>query len=135
MAHDAHQRPRWAVKAHLSEAFGSGVHHIALATSDIFATVQRLKANGVSLLAMPENYYDDVESKTDLSAEQIDALRAHNLLYDRDASGEYLQAYTQTFEDRFFFEIVERRGYKGFGAANAPIRLAAQSRLVNNPAP
>jgi 4-hydroxyphenylpyruvate dioxygenase len=84
---------------------------------------------------VPENYYDDVESKTDLSAEQIDALRAHNLLYDRDANGEYLQAYTQTFEDRFFFEIVERRGYKGFGASNAPIRLAAQSRLVNNATP
>jgi 4-hydroxyphenylpyruvate dioxygenase len=117
----------------LSEAFGSGVQHIAFATSDIFATVKRLKANGVVLLPVPENYYDDVESKTDLTAEQIDALREHNLLYDRDASGEYLQAYTQTFEDRFFFEIVERRGYKGFGASNAPIRLAAQSRLVGTP--
>jgi 4-hydroxyphenylpyruvate dioxygenase len=115
----------------LSEAFGSGVQHIAFATSDIFATVKRLKANGVALLSVPENYYDDVESKTDLTAEQIDALREHNLLYDRDASGEYLQAYTQTFEDRFFFEIVERRGYKGFGAGNAPIRLAAQSRLAS----
>ncbi len=115
----------------LSEAFGSGVQHIAFATSDIFATVKRLKANGVVLLPVPENYYDDVESKTDLTAEQIDALREHNLLYDRDANGEYLQAYTQTFEDRFFFEIVERRGYKGFGAGNAPIRLAAQSRLVS----
>jgi 4-hydroxyphenylpyruvate dioxygenase len=116
----------------LSEAFGSGVQHIAFATSDIFATVKHLKANGVVLLPVPENYYDDVESKTDLTAEQIDALRAHNLLYDRDASGEYLQAYTQTFEDRFFFEIVERRGYKGFGASNAPIRLAAQSRLASS---
>ena len=116
----------------LSEAFGSGVQHIALATADIFATVKRLKANGVALLSVPENYYDDVESKTDLTAEQIDALREHNLLYDRDASGEYLQVYTQTFEDRFFFEIVERRGYKGFGAGNAPIRLAAQSRLASS---
>jgi 4-hydroxyphenylpyruvate dioxygenase len=119
----------------VSEAFGSGVQHLAFATQDIFATIRRLKANGVSLLTVPENYYDDIESKTDLSAEQIDALREHNVLYDRDASGEYWQAYTQTFEDRFFFEIVERRGYKGFGASNAPIRLAAQSRLVGNPNP
>ena len=119
----------------VSEAFGSGVQHIAFATRDIFATIRRLKANGVSLLSVPENYYDDLESKTDLPAEQIDALREHNVLYDRDASGEYRQAYTQTFEDRFFFEIVERRGYKGFGASNAPIRLAAQSRLVSNPIP
>jgi 4-hydroxyphenylpyruvate dioxygenase len=119
----------------LSEAFGSGVQHIAFATTDIFATIKRLKANGVALLSVPENYYDDVESKTDLTTEQIDELRQHNLLYDRDANGEYLQAYTQTFEDRFFFEIVERRGYKGFGAGNAPIRLAAQSRLVSDPTP
>ena len=48
------------------------------------------------------------------------------------ADAEYLQVYTQTFDDRFFFEIVERRDYKGFGAANAPIRLAAQSRLVKD---
>jgi 4-hydroxyphenylpyruvate dioxygenase len=119
----------------VSEGFGSGVQHIAFATEDIFATIRRMKANGVSLLAVPENYYDDIESKTDLSAKQIDALREHNVLYDRDTSGEYWQAYTQTFEDRFFFEIVERHGYKGFGASNAPIRLAAQSRLVSNPIP
>ena len=54
--------------------------------------------------------------------------KAHNILYERDGDAEYLQAYTRTFEDRFFFEIVERRGgYRGFGAANAPIRLAAQT--------
>ena len=58
--------------------------------------------------------------------------RAHNILYDRDGEGEYLQVYTRSFEQRFFFEIVERRGgYAGFGAANAPVRLAAQARLVN----
>jgi 4-hydroxyphenylpyruvate dioxygenase len=49
------------------------------------------------------------------------------------ASAEYLQIYTQTFDQRVFFEIVERRGYKGFGAANASIRLTAQSRLVRDP--
>ena len=61
-------------------------------------------------------------------------LRADNILYDRDEGGEYLQAYTHSFEDLFFFEIVERRGYKGFGAVNASIRLAAQTRLARPPA-
>ena len=116
----------------LWEAFGSGVQHIAFATDDIFETVARLEANGVALLPIPENYYDDLEAKTDLSAERIEALKAHNILYDREGTAEYLQVYTQTFEDRFFFEIVERRGYKGFGAANAPIRLAAQARLARD---
>jgi 4-hydroxyphenylpyruvate dioxygenase len=114
----------------LWEAFGSGVQHIAFATDDIFQTVARLKANGVALLPIPENYYDDLEAKTDLPAERIEAMTAHNILYDREGASEYLQAYTATVEDRFFFEIVERRGYKGFGASNAPIRLAAQSRQV-----
>ena len=57
-------------------------------------------------------------------------LRQNGILYDRDEAGEYLQAYTRSFNDLFFFEIVERRAYKGFGAVNAPIRLAAQARLA-----
>jgi 4-hydroxyphenylpyruvate dioxygenase len=116
----------------LSEAFGSGVQHIAFATDDILATAQRLKANRLGILAVPDNYYDDLESTTDLSSAQIAELKAHNVLYDCDEAGEYLQMYTQTFEQGFFFEIVERRGYRGFGAVNAPIRLAAQSRLIQD---
>jgi 3-dehydroshikimate dehydratase len=114
----------------LSEFVGSGIQHIAFATEDIIATVQRLRANGVQMLPIPENYYDDLEARTDLSPERIAVLREHNILYDKDEAGEYLQAYTQNFQNRFFFEIVERRGYDGFGAINAPIRLAAQARLV-----
>jgi 4-hydroxyphenylpyruvate dioxygenase len=82
----------------------------------------------VRLLSIPENYYDDLLAKTDLPAEQIAALQAHNILYDRDGNAEYLQVYTETFDQRFFFEIVERRGYRGYGATNAPVRLAAQAQ-------
>ena len=114
----------------LSEYFGSGVQHIAFATGDIVATVRKLKANGVELLSISENYYDDLEARTDLPAERLDVLRANGILYDKDESGEYLQAYTRSFDGLFFFEIVERRSYKGFGAVNAPIRLAAQARLA-----
>jgi 4-hydroxyphenylpyruvate dioxygenase len=130
IALNASQSARTQSSRFLTEAFGSGVQHIALATDDIAATVARLEANGVGLLRIPENYYDDVEAKTDLPPQRLDDLRAHNILYDRDGGAEYLQVYTQTFEERFFFEIVERRGYAGFGAANAPIRLAAQTRLA-----
>jgi 4-hydroxyphenylpyruvate dioxygenase len=112
----------------LSHYVGSGVQHIAFATADIVATVKKLRANGVALLSMPENYYDDLEARLDLTAAQLDTLRQNNILYDRDEAGEYFQAYTRAFEDLFFFEIVERRAYKGFGAVNASIRLAAQTR-------
>jgi 4-hydroxyphenylpyruvate dioxygenase len=63
----------------------------------------------------------------------LEVLRGNDILYDRDEHGEYLQAYTTAFKDLFFFEIVQRRAYKGMGAVNAPIRLAAQARLT--PAP
>jgi 4-hydroxyphenylpyruvate dioxygenase len=114
----------------LSEFFGSGVQHIAFQTGDLVATVKSLVAQGVKMLPIPENYYDDLEARIDIPPERLDMLRVNNILYDRDGGGEFLQAYTQNFEDRFFFEIVERRGYKGLGAINAPIRLAAQARLA-----
>ena len=133
IALNASQSARTQSSRFLDEAFGSGVQHIALATDDIMATVARLEANGVDLLRIPENYYDDLEARTDLAPDRIAQYRAHNILYDRDGAAEYLQVYTATFMERFFFEIVERRGYRGFGAANAPIRLAAQTRRARPP--
>jgi 4-hydroxyphenylpyruvate dioxygenase len=117
----------------LTDMFGSGVQHIALATSDIFATVASLRAKGVELLPIPENYYDDLEARTDLAPDQIDRLRDANVLYDQEGSAEFFQAYTKSLEGGFFIEIVERRDYRGFGAVNAPIRLAAQTRLAPHP--
>ena len=56
-------------------------------------------------------------------------LRAQNILYDRDDTGEFLHAYTDPFDDRFFFEIVQRIGdYQQYGAANASVRMAAQAK-------
>jgi 4-hydroxyphenylpyruvate dioxygenase len=127
---NASQSSRTQSSRFLSELFGSGVQHIALHTEDIFATAEKLRANGVRLLTIPENYYDDLEARTGLGGDEIDRLKSLDILYDRDGSAEYFQLYTETFDDRFFFEIVQRRNYTGFGAANAPIRLAAQSRLA-----
>jgi len=118
----------------LSDQFGSGVQHIAFATDDIFTTVERLRAAGVELLPIPENYYDDLDARIDLAPAALERLRANNVLYDRQGTAEYFQAYTKDFDGGFFFEIVQRRGYAGFGAANAPIRLAAQTRLARHPA-
>ena len=113
----------------LREFFGSGVQHIALATDDALATAQAFDAAGVARLHIPDNYYDDLEARFPLEPEFVNRLKAAHVLYDRDDAGEYLQLYTQPFAGRFFFEIVERRkAYNGFGAANASIRLAVQSR-------
>jgi 4-hydroxyphenylpyruvate dioxygenase len=130
---NASQSQRTLASRFLSQFFGSGIQHVALATDDIFATVEKLHASGVELLPIPENYYDDLEARTDLSAEDIDRLRAGQILYDREGAAEYFQVYTATFDNGFFFEIVERRDYAGFGAVNAPIRLAAQTRMAPHP--
>ena len=107
---------------------GAGVQHIALATTDIFASARRLKELGLATLPIPRNYYDDLEARFELEPHRIERLAELNILYDRDAEGEYFQFYSRAFAKRFFFEIVERRGYRAYGTANAPIRLAAQSR-------
>lgn len=134
IALNASQSQRTQSSRFLYEYFGSGVQHIAFASADIVATAAWLKANGVEILSIPENYYDDLAARVDLSDDRLKVLQANNILYDKDADGEYLQLYTKSFKDLFFLEIVERRGYKGFGAINAPIRLNAQSRLAPDPA-
>ena len=122
----------------VTDFFGSGVQHIALTTADIVATVRKLVADGVAMLPIPENYYDDLEARSDLPPAEIDALKALNILYDGDAGGSFYQAYTQTLDGGLFFEIVQRNGYAGYGAPNAGIRLTAQARLarpITVPAP
>lgn len=108
--------------------FGAGVQHIALACSDIFAAADAAIAGGIERLEIPRNYYDDLEARWGLAPELIEAMAARDILYDRDGEAEYYQFYTRAFARRLFFELVERRNYTGYGAVNAPIRLAAQAR-------
>ena len=107
---------------------GAGVQYIALATRDIVATARRLRDLGLPMLPIQRNYYDDLEARFGLDAGTVGELSELNILYDREANGEYFQLYSRAFAKRFFFEIVERRNYNGYGTANAAIRLAAQSR-------
>ena len=79
------------------------------------------------MLRIPENYYEDLDARFDLDPELLDALRELGVLYDRDAEGELLHFYTAHVGGRVFFEVLERRGaYDGYGAANSPVRMAAQ---------
>src|SRR4029079_15383118 len=112
----------------INEFFGSGVQHIAFSCTDIFATVAHMRSRGADFLKIPDNYYDDIEAKYDLDAATMAALRDNQILYDREGDGGFFQIYTHTFDERFFFEFVQRRNYQGFGAANAAVRLAAQTR-------
>ncbi|AZD10690.1 4-hydroxyphenylpyruvate dioxygenase [Pseudomonas chlororaphis] len=119
-----------AISHALSSYGGSGVHHIAFDCDDIFAEVSRAKEAGVPLLDIPLNYYDDLAARFDFDDEFLSELAYYNVLYDRDAQGgELFHVYTEPFEGRFFFEIIQRKnGYAGYGAANVAVRLAAMAK-------
>jgi len=117
----------------VAEAFGAGIQHVAFATDDIFATAAALRTAGLAPLGISANYYADVEARFGLDPAFVERLRDNQVLYDRDEDGEYLQLYSPIISDAFFFEIVERRGYQGYGAANAIFRIAAQRRLLRPP--
>ena len=114
----------------VTEFFGSGVQHIAFETDDIIATMEAITANGVPILSIPENYYDDLDAKLEFDDGTLAQLKKLNIMFDRDANGTFFQAYTQTLPGGLFFEIVQRNHYTGYGAPNAAIRLVAQARLA-----
>ena len=114
----------------LSDTFGASVQHIALSTDDIFDTAKSLAARGFEVLPISPNYYDDLAARFDFPPGLLERLKAANILYDRDASGEFFQMYSGTFAGGMFFEIIQRSGYAGYGGPNAPFRIAAQKRRM-----
>ncbi|MGW6789037.1 bifunctional sugar phosphate isomerase/epimerase/4-hydroxyphenylpyruvate dioxygenase family protein [Streptomyces chartreusis] len=99
--------------------------HIALATSDVVAAARRFREAGGRLLPIPANYYDDLAARHEFADGELETYRELGILYDRDAHGEFRHCYTMTV-GHVFFELVQRDGYRGYGAQNAPVRLAAQ---------
>jgi 4-hydroxyphenylpyruvate dioxygenase len=108
---------------------GAGVQHVAFSTDDVFAAAEAARANGLPILDISRNYYDDLEARFGLEPELVGRMAALGILYDRDGEAEYFQFYSRAFAKRVFFEVVERRGYDAYGAANAVIRLGAQARF------
>ena len=113
--------------AFLADRIKAGVQHLAFLTDNIFETSKRLAETGFGRLSIPANYYADLQATFGIDDGFAAQLRAGNILYDRVGDGEYFQIYSLPIFRGLFFEIVERRGgYDGYGARNAPIRLAAQ---------
>lgn len=99
---------------------GEGVQHVAVATDDIITTVRQLKARGVEFLETPDSYYEDLVARVGKIDEDIAPLHELKILVDRDEEGYLLQIFTKPVEDRptLFFEIIQRKGAKSFGAGN-----------------
>ena len=109
---------------------GPGCQHIALATDNIIDTVTKLRDNGVAFLRVPGTYYDTVIERVGHIDEDLAPLRDLGILVDRDEEGYLLQIFSKPMEDRptLFYEIIQRKGAKSFGAGNFKALFEALER-------
>jgi 4-hydroxyphenylpyruvate dioxygenase len=107
------------IEEYLREYRGEGIQHIALSTSDIYRTVDRLREKGVVFQDTPDTYYEGVDARVTGHQEQIAELRQRRILIDGSAKdGILLQIFTTNVIGPIFFEIIQRRGNEGFGEGN-----------------
>ena len=113
------------IEEYLREYKGEGIQHIALATDDIYATVERLRSNGVTLMAPPPaTYYEMLDQRLPNHGEDVARLKALGILidgsptHDGQKGGLLLQIFTETMVGPIFFEIIQRKGDEGFGEGN-----------------
>ena len=113
-------RRKSQIAEYLDAYGGPGVQHIALRTDDIVATVDALAARGVRFMEVPGSYYEEARLRMEGVTLPWDDLERLGILVDCDSGGHLLQIFTETVTDRpaVFFEIIERRGARGFGEGN-----------------
>jgi len=126
----AEGKKRSQVEEYLDFYGDEGVQHIAIATNDIVDTVSKLEDRGVEFLKVPAIYYDNLEARVGKIEEDIEPLKNLGILVDRDEEGYLLQIFTKPVEDRptLFFEIIQRKGAKSFGAGNFKALFEALER-------
>jgi 4-hydroxyphenylpyruvate dioxygenase len=109
---------------------GPGCQHIAIATDNIIDTVTKLRDNGVEFLRVPGTYYETVIERVGQIDEDLAPLRDLGILVDRDDEGYLLQIFSKPMEDRptLFYEIIQRKGAKSFGAGNFKALFEALER-------
>ncbi len=107
------------IEEYLREYQGEGIQHIALHTSDIYATVDALRANGIQFQDTPATYYEGVPARVEGHREKLEELSKRNILIDGSAKdGILLQIFTTNVIGPIFFEIIQRKGNEGFGEGN-----------------
>ncbi len=107
------------IEEYLREYQGEGIQHIALHTSDIYATVDVLRANGIQFQETPATYYEGVAARVEGHREKLEELSKRNILIDGSAKdGILLQIFTTNVIGPIFFEIIQRKGNEGFGEGN-----------------
>lgn len=113
---------------------GAGVQHIAVATNDIVKTVGEMRKRGIEFLYVPDTYYDDLTERVGEIDENVEVLKEHGILIDRDDEGYLLQLFTKPILDRptLFIEVIQRKGAQSFGAGNFKALFEAIEREQAN---
>jgi 4-hydroxyphenylpyruvate dioxygenase len=109
------------IAEYLKEYRGEGIQHLALATDDIFKTVDALRASGVKFQDSPETYYDMIDERIPGHQHDVQAMRDRRILIDgspETGEGLLLQIFTENMVGPIFFEIIQRKGNQGFGEGN-----------------
>ncbi len=109
------------IEEYLREYHGEGIQHIALATDDIYHTVDVLRGHGIAFQDTPETYYEGIEARVPGHGEPLEELRRRRILIDGNpekGEGLLLQIFTANVIGPIFFEIIQRKGNEGFGEGN-----------------
>lgn len=130
----AEGRKKSQIDEYLEFYRGAGVQHIALLTEDIITTVTELRNRGVEFLYVPDTYYDDLFARVGKIDEDVEKIKALNILVDRDEEGYLLQLFSKPVEDRptVFYEIIQRKGARSFGKGNFKALFEAIEREQAN---
>ncbi|MEE7547282.1 4-hydroxyphenylpyruvate dioxygenase [Xanthomonas sp. Kuri4-1] len=113
--------PRSQINEYLDAYKGEGIQHIACFTDDIYTTVERMRAAGVTFLDTPDTYFDVVDLRIPEHGEDVERLRRNKILIDADVDTrqrKLLQIFTENCIGPIFFEIIQRKGNEGFGEGN-----------------
>ncbi len=109
------------IQEYLDAYHGEGIQHIALATDDIYASVEDLRDRGLTFMDVPDAYYAMLDERVPGHGEDLARLQKNRILIDgapRQGDGLLLQIFTQTVIGPIFFEIIQRKDNLGFGEGN-----------------
>jgi 4-hydroxyphenylpyruvate dioxygenase len=109
------------IEEFLRDYKGEGIQHIALGTSNIYDSVDIIRARGIPFQDTPDTYYEMLPERIKGHEESIPELEKRRILMDgapTEGQGLLLQIFTQNVIGPIFFEIIQRKGNEGFGEGN-----------------
>jgi len=102
---------------------GEGIQHIALASDDLYASLDNLRGLQMEFAPPPpDTYYSMLEGRLPGHGEPVDELKQRGILVDGSTGGGdprlLMQIFSRLMIGPVFFEFIQRKGDEGFGEGN-----------------